>query len=96
MPTAGGGPPTSSAPPGNGREVRACREARARRSCSVLGPCRSWARDQGEYGFWGGESEEEPAAMGYGAPVSVRLIARYLRATPIVDVPRRWSGTPPR
>jgi WhiB family redox-sensing transcriptional regulator len=37
-------------------------------SCPVRTPCRTWARDHGEYGFWGGESEEDRAAGGYGRP----------------------------
>lgn len=34
-------------------------------SCPVMPACRAWAREQREYGFWGGESEEERTAAGY-------------------------------
>ena len=47
---------------------RARREAAARAlcaTCPVLLPCRTWARANREYGFWGGESEDERAAAGY-------------------------------
>jgi WhiB family redox-sensing transcriptional regulator len=39
-------------------------------ACPVLEPCRSWARENREYGFWGGESEEERAEAGYRAAIS--------------------------
>jgi WhiB family redox-sensing transcriptional regulator len=40
----------------------------------VLEECRSFARRNREYGFWGGESEEERHAAGYRliAPIGVR------------------------
>jgi WhiB family redox-sensing transcriptional regulator len=47
---------------------RARREAAARELCArcpVLTPCRTWAREYREYGFWGGESEDERASAGY-------------------------------
>ena len=47
---------------------RARREAAARAlcaTCPVLLPCRDWARANREYGFWGGESEDERASAGY-------------------------------
>jgi WhiB family redox-sensing transcriptional regulator len=36
--------------------------------------CRDFARSQHEYGFWGGESEDERHAAGYRliAPIGVR------------------------
>ncbi len=55
-------------------------EARARaicRTCDVLEPCRRWARENREYGFWGGESEEERAAAGYRVDMPVGRVARY-------------------
>jgi len=55
-------------------ERRARREAEARalcESCPVREPCRGWARANHEYGFWGGESEEERAAAGYRAAISL-------------------------
>jgi transcription factor WhiB len=54
-------------------ERRARREAEARRlcsSCPVVAACRSWARSNREYGFWGGESEEERADAGFRAAIS--------------------------
>ena len=49
-------------------EARARREAKARAicvNCPVVGPCRDYARDNRELGFWGGESEAERASAGY-------------------------------
>ena len=49
-------------------ERRVRREAEARRicsGCSTLAVCRDTAREGRENGFWGGESEEERAAVGY-------------------------------
>jgi len=68
------------APAGERPETRIVREARARsicRGCDVLAPCRQWARDNREYGFWGGESEEERAAAGYRVDMPVGRVARY-------------------
>jgi WhiB family redox-sensing transcriptional regulator len=58
-------------------QARERREATARQvcaSCSVRPLCRDFARDQHEYGFWGGESEDERHAAGYRliAPIGVR------------------------
>jgi len=56
------------APPGERRTRRNKREALARSycdNCKALFPCRSWARENREHGFWGGESEEQRAALGY-------------------------------
>ena len=68
------------APAGERPETRVLREARARaicRTCEVVVPCRDWAREQREYGFWGGESEEERAAAGYRVDMPVGRVARY-------------------
>ncbi|MBM3670765.1 MAG: WhiB family transcriptional regulator [Actinobacteria bacterium] len=68
------------APAGERPETRILREARARsicRSCEVLHPCREWARENREYGYWGGESEEERAAAGYRVDMPVGRVARY-------------------
>jgi WhiB family redox-sensing transcriptional regulator len=60
---------------------RAHREAEARTvclACPVLAPCRAWARAQGEYGFWGGESEEERAEAGYPVALPTGRVARIM------------------
>lgn len=56
------------APPGERRTRRTKREATARAyciNCECLLACRSWARQNREHGFWGGESEEDRALLGY-------------------------------
>ncbi len=58
-------------------QARERREATAREvcaSCSIRNMCRDFARQQHEYGFWGGESEDERHAAGYRliAPIGVR------------------------
>jgi len=68
------------APAGERPEARVGRESRARgicRDCPVLLECRDWARENREYGFWGGESEEERAAAGYRVDMPVGRVARY-------------------
>ena len=68
------------APAGERPETRNVREAKARAvctNCAVLEPCRQWAREHREYGFWGGESEEERAAAGYRVDMPVGRVARY-------------------
>jgi WhiB family transcriptional regulator, redox-sensing transcriptional regulator len=84
------------APPGERPEARETREAKARaicHSCPVMNPCRSWAREHREYGFWGGESEEERAAAGYRVEMPVGRIARYPRGEgkPVTARPDRSS-----
>jgi WhiB family redox-sensing transcriptional regulator len=61
-------------------QARARREAKARRlcdECPVLDPCRDFARDHREYGFWAGESEEDRHLLGFTvtAPIGVRTRA---------------------
>ena len=61
-------------------QARERREATARSvcaSCEVQAPCREFARVNHEYGFWGGESEDERHAAGYRliAPIGVRARA---------------------
>jgi WhiB family redox-sensing transcriptional regulator len=68
------------AQPGERSQPREVREAEARamcHTCSVMSPCRTWAREHREYGFWGGESEEERAAAGFRVEMPVGRIARY-------------------
>jgi WhiB family redox-sensing transcriptional regulator len=58
-------------------QARARREAKARQlcdECSVIDQCRAWARQNREYGYWGGESEEDRHLLGFqvSAPIGVR------------------------
>jgi WhiB family redox-sensing transcriptional regulator len=58
-------------------QARARREAKAERlcvECPVSTPCRQFARENHEYGFWAGESEEVRHLAGYtvAAPIGVR------------------------
>ena len=49
-------------------EARTVRELKASlvcATCPVMTPCRAWAREHGEYGYWGGESEEARVAAGF-------------------------------
>ena len=66
------------APAGERPETRLLREARARAiclDCAVVAPCREWAREHREYGYWGAESEEERAAAGYRVDMPVGRVA---------------------
>jgi len=61
-------------------QARERREATARqvcRTCAVRSSCQEFARNNHEYGFWGGESEDERHAAGYRliAPIGVRARA---------------------
>src|SRR5215467_5639332 len=79
------------APAGERPEARAVREAKARAvcaECEVLVECRDWAREHREYGFWGGESEEERAAAGYRVDMPVGRVARYPRGNGKPVAPR--------
>ena len=70
------------APAGERPEARAVREVQARSvcaACPALLECREWARENREYGFWGGESEEERAAAGFRVDMPVGRVARYPR-----------------
>ncbi len=58
-------------------QARARREAHATllcQSCPVMATCRSVARHNHEYGFWGAESEEDRHLAGFtvAAPIGVR------------------------
>ncbi len=60
------------APPGERRTRRTKREALALSyclQCPAMEQCRTWARENRESGFWGGENEESRAAAGF-APKS--------------------------
>jgi WhiB family redox-sensing transcriptional regulator len=79
------------APAGERPETRLLREARARAicmACPVEDPCRRWAREHREYGFWGGESEEDRAAAGYRVDMPVGRVARYPRGNGEPVAPR--------
>ncbi len=68
------------APAGERPEAREVREDNARAVCAmcpVIRECRNWARENREYGFWGGESEEERAAAGFRVDMPVGRVARY-------------------
>ena len=68
------------APAGERPEARVVRESSARtvcQACPALVQCRDWAREHREYGFWGGESEEERAAAGFRVDMPVGRVARY-------------------
>jgi WhiB family redox-sensing transcriptional regulator len=61
-------------------QARERRETTARgvcASCSVQTVCQDFARRNHEYGFWGGESEDERHAAGFRliAPIGVRAKA---------------------
>lgn len=65
------------APPAERPQARDRREAMARMvcaSCAVHHICQEFARMNHEYGFWGGESEDERHTAGYRliAPIGVR------------------------
>jgi WhiB family transcriptional regulator, redox-sensing transcriptional regulator len=60
-------------------QARVRREAKARQvcqACPVIFECRRYARVHLEYGFWGGESEEERASAGFSVPAPVGGRAR--------------------
>lgn len=72
------------APAGEQPRQRERREVEARALCAgcpVVEPCRQWAREHRESGFWGGESEEDRALAGFAPRATVRRsVARAARA----------------
>ena len=68
-------PPAAERPQARERREAAAKQVCA--GCSVSTTCQSFARDNHEYGFWGGESEDERHAAGYRliAPIGVRARA---------------------
>lgn len=70
---------TFFAPHAERPQARVRREAQARlicQACAVLDDCRSYARLHREYGFWGGESEEDRARAGFAVPWPVGVRRR--------------------
>jgi WhiB family redox-sensing transcriptional regulator len=68
------------APAGERPETRGIRESKAKAvctACAAIDPCQRWARENREYGFWGGESEEQRAAAGFRVDMPVGRVARY-------------------
>lgn len=65
-------PPAAERPQARDRRESAAKSVCE--SCQVNITCRSFARDHHEYGFWGGESEDERHAAGFRliAPIGVR------------------------
>lgn len=79
------------APAGERPEARAVRENKARAvcaECDVNISCRDWAREHREYGFWGGESEEDRAAAGFRVDMPVGRVARYPKGNGTPVAPR--------
>jgi WhiB family redox-sensing transcriptional regulator len=73
------------APKAERPQARARREAKALRLCSacpVQSQCQLFARENREYGYWAGESEEERHLAGFtvAAPIGVR--ARLAQHSP--------------
>lgn len=71
-------------PPGERPAARERRENRARKvcfECEVLSDCQTYARQQRELGFWGGESEIERAEAGYAPTTPVIGLRRHRTAT---------------
>jgi WhiB family redox-sensing transcriptional regulator len=65
-------------------EARVVRELKASLVCAVcpvVTPCREWAREHGEYGYWGGESEEARTAAGFRTRMP-RAVRRPRRVNP--------------
>ena len=65
------------APKAERPQARVRREAQARllcRTCPVATTCQDSARQNREYGYWGGESEEERHLAGFtvAAPIGIR------------------------
>jgi WhiB family redox-sensing transcriptional regulator len=65
-------PPAAERP--QARERRELAAEAVCTGCIVKTTCQTFAREQHEYGFWGGESEDERHAAGYRliAPIGVR------------------------
>jgi WhiB family transcriptional regulator, redox-sensing transcriptional regulator len=73
-------PPSAERPQARDRREASARSVCA--SCSILSECRDYARQNHEYGFWGGESEDERHAAGFRliAPIGTRARPEALEA----------------
>lgn len=63
-------------------QARERREAKARKlcdACVVRQPCKDFARENREYGFWGGENEEERYLAGYPVTAAIGVRVRLAR-----------------
>ncbi|MFT7473739.1 MAG: WhiB family redox-sensing transcriptional regulator [Verrucomicrobiales bacterium] len=83
------------APPGERRTRRNKREALARsycQNCHALPACRSWARENREHGFWGGENEEQRAMMGYPPRSPSRRVVAEMGRTAYRDIGHNGLG----
>lgn len=71
------------APKAERPQARVRREAQARllcRTCPVSDQCQVFARGNREYGFWGGESEEERHLNGFTVAAPIGIRARGMRS----------------
>jgi WhiB family redox-sensing transcriptional regulator len=63
-------------------QARIRREAKAGRLCKccpALNDCRQFARENHEYGFWGGENEEQRHLAGYKVIAPIGIRAKVIR-----------------
>lgn len=65
------------------------------RTCPVMEDCRKWAREQGEFGIWGGETDGERLAAGHPARVRGAMCsARDVPSGAESPRPQRSVGAP--
>jgi WhiB family redox-sensing transcriptional regulator len=63
-------------------QARIRREAKAGnlcKCCPAQTPCRKFARENHEYGFWGGENEEQRHLAGYKVIAPIGIRAKVIR-----------------
>jgi WhiB family redox-sensing transcriptional regulator len=63
------------------RERREARAAKLCIACPVQSACKSWAREHREYGFWGGENEEDRHLLGFTVSAPIGTLARQAGST---------------
>jgi len=76
------------APSAERPQARLRREAKAQKLCllcSVQADCLQFAREHHEYGYWGGESEEQRHLAGFTVAAPIGIRARHLRK-PLIDI----------